>query len=144
MSVQVQDLFFSSPAFAVVGASKDRTKYGNRLLKWYQVREKNVTPVHPKETDIEGLTPVKALADLSEPTKTSVSVVTPPKITLSVLEQAKQLDIPALWIQPGAEDENVIKYVEENGLTEKVIFGGPCVLVLGDGALERVAAKANL
>ena len=66
------------------------------------------------------------------------------QVTLSVLEQAKQLDIPALWIQPGAEDENVIKYVEEHGLKEKVIFGGPCVLVLGDSALERVAAKANL
>jgi predicted CoA-binding protein len=60
-----------------------------------------------------------------------------------VLEQAKNLDIPALWIQPGAEDENVIKYVEENGMKDKVILGGPCVLVLGDSALERVA-KSNL
>jgi predicted CoA-binding protein len=120
-----------------------------------------VVPVNPKESEIEGLTPIKALADLADPTTTSVSVVTPPKVgsietrtssleayrswqvTLSVLEQAKELNIPALWIQPGAEDENVIKYVEENGMKDKVIYGGACVLVLGDGALGRLG-KSHL
>jgi predicted CoA-binding protein len=53
-------------------------------------------------------------------------------VTLGILEQAKALNIPALWLQPGAEDEAVIKYIQDNGLSEKVIYGGPCILVEGD------------
>ena len=49
-------------------------------------REKNVTPIHPKETDIEGLTPAKSLAELTDPTKTSISVVTPPKVSPALFE----------------------------------------------------------
>lgn len=44
----------------------------------------------------------------------------------------KALNIPAVWIQPGAEDAAVIQYIEENGLSDKVVLGGPCVLVDGD------------
>jgi predicted CoA-binding protein len=127
-------------------------------MKFYQTHNQNVIPVHPKETEIEGLTPIKSLTELADPTTTSISIVTPPKVrciesrtsthclykvTLSVLEQAKELNVPAVWIQPGAEDENVIKYVEENGMKDKVVYGGACVLVLGDGALKRLG-KSHL
>lgn len=58
------------------------------------------------------------------------------QITLGILEQAKSLSVPALWLQPGAEDAAVIAYIEENGLVDSVIYGGPCVLVEGDGILK--------
>lgn len=56
------------------------------------------------------------------------------QITLGLLEQAKGLSAPALWLQPGAEDEAVIAYINQNGLADKVIYGGPCILVDGDRA----------
>jgi hypothetical protein len=37
-----------------------------------------------------------------------------------------------LWLQPGAEDEAVVNYINENGLSDRAIFGGPCILVEGD------------
>ena len=58
------------------------------------------------------------------------------QVTLGVLEQAKASGVPALWIQPGAEDAAVIKYIEENGLQDKVIYGGPCILVEGDNIIQ--------
>ena len=58
------------------------------------------------------------------------------QVTLGILESAKQLGIRALWLQPGAEDESVIKYVRESGLEDKVILGGPCILVEGDGIMQ--------
>lgn len=58
------------------------------------------------------------------------------QVTLGVLEQAKALNVPALWLQPGAEDENVVRYINENGLAEKVIYGGPCILVEGDDIIR--------
>lgn len=54
-------------------------------------------------------------------------------MTLTILDQAKLLSVPALWLQPGAEDEAVIKYIKEQGLSDRVIYGGPCILVEGDG-----------
>ena len=58
------------------------------------------------------------------------------QVTLGILESAKQLGIRALWLQPGAEDEAVIKFVKEAGLGDKVILGGPCILVEGDGIIK--------
>ncbi|CCO32371.1 hypothetical protein RSOLAG1IB_10198 [Rhizoctonia solani AG-1 IB] len=132
MSASTEELFFKSSQFAVVGASKDETKVGNKLLKWYLERELNVTPVHPKEDEIEKTKTIKKLGELKSPKTTSVSIVTPPKITLDVLKEGKELGIPAFWIQPGAEDNQVRAYVISEGLTDKVVLGGPCVLVSGD------------
>ena len=58
------------------------------------------------------------------------------QITLGILEKAKELDVPALWLQPGAEDDAVVSYIKENGLEDKVIYGGPCILVEGDGIIR--------
>ena len=58
------------------------------------------------------------------------------QITLGILEKAKELNVPALWLQPGAEDDAVVSYIKENGLEDKVIYGGPCILVEGDGILR--------
>ncbi|QRV94474.1 succinyl-CoA synthetase alpha subunit [Ceratobasidium sp. AG-Ba] len=118
--MSVESLFFKSPKFAVI-------------LKWYLDRKIPVTPVHPKESELEGVKTVTSLDKLESPTTTSVSIVTPPKVTLSVLQAGKALGIPAFWLQPGAEDEAVREYVEQNGLKDKVVLGGPCVLVKGDG-----------
>ncbi|KAF8598393.1 NAD-P-binding protein [Ceratobasidium sp. AG-I] len=127
-----QSLFFSSPSFAVVGASKDQNKFGTKILQWYLAREIPVTPVHPKESELEGVAAVKALSDLEFPSKTSVSIITNPKITLGVLQEGKKLGVPAFWLQPGTDDEAVRAYVKEAGLQDRVVLGGPCVLVSGD------------
>ena len=45
--------------------------------------------------------------------------------------------MPALWLQPGAEDDAVKSYIHTNGLDDRVIYGGPCILVEGDGIREK-------
>jgi predicted CoA-binding protein len=55
------------------------------------------------------------------------------QIMLGILEQARAWSVPAIWLQPGAEDENVLAWIHENGMDERVIYGGPCILVDGDG-----------
>ena len=54
-------------------------------------------------------------------------------MTLDLLQQAMELKIPALWLQPGAEDDAVKNFIRVNGLEDKVLYGGPCILVEGDG-----------
>lgn len=134
---EIQKLFLSSARYAVVGASKDQSKYGTKVLQWYLARNLPVTPVHPKESELEGVATVPDLTAISAPTETSVSIITNAKVTLGLLQQAKQLDIRALWLQPGAEDDAVKSYIHANGLDDKVLYGGPCILVEGDGIRQK-------
>ncbi|KAI9593401.1 CoA-binding protein [Syncephalis fuscata] len=124
--------FMLQKQFAVVGASIAREKFGNKVLRWYQERNLPVVPINPNEQEIEGLACLANLTTLSEPTHTAVSVITPPRVTLTVLKQAKELGIPYLWLQPGAENEECIQYATEAQLN--IIYGGPCILVDGDKA----------
>ncbi|KAF7291095.1 NAD(P)-binding protein [Mycena kentingensis (nom. inval.)] len=128
----IQKKFLSASTFAVVGASKDTNKFGTKILNWYKARGMPVHPVHPRETELEGIPTVASIADLPAPAETSISVVTPPKVTLSILESALALSVPALWIQPGAADDEVVAWIKENGMADRVVWGGPCILVLGD------------
>lgn len=119
--------FLASPSFAVVGASPDRTKYGNKVLRCYMQNQRPVVPVHPSADEVEGLKAVKNLTALGR-TDVGVSIITPPPVTLKVVEEAIKLGITRLWMQPGAESDQAITLAEENGI--EVIADGPCVLVV--------------
>ncbi|KAH7097235.1 NAD(P)-binding protein [Auriculariales sp. MPI-PUGE-AT-0066] len=141
----IQRAFLSSPKFAVVGASTNKEKWGTKVLRWYVDRQKDVTPIHPTEPELEGIKTITNLNELLDPTTTSLSIITAAPITLQLLKDAKSLNIPALWLQPGTDDDAVRGYISESGLADRVVFGGPCVLVLGDGILKTLSdEKANL
>ena len=118
--------FLSSKAFAVVGASSDRNKYGNKVLRCYLQNHKTVYPVNPHESTIEGLLCIKQLSDLPDSVK-SISIVTPPNITEQIIEQAVAKKIKNVWMQPGAQSAAAIMNCERHNIN--VIAGGPCILV---------------
>ncbi|CEJ00432.1 Putative 40S ribosomal protein S26-A [Rhizopus microsporus] len=127
MSNSIAQQFIKNPHFVVVGASPDRQKY--------QANGLDVAPIHPKESMIEGLNALNSIHQVTVPQQTSISIVTPPKVTLQVLQDAKQLGFKYVWIQPGAEDNAVKGYVAQNS-DLKVILGGPCLLVDGPSLLK--------
>jgi len=141
-----QKAFFSQPHFAIVGASKDETKFGTKILKWYQQRELDITPVHPKESELQGVTTVRTLADLPDAAHTGVSIVTPPKVTLDLLEALTddtpiEKRVPYAWIQTGAENEAVYKFIVDHHLEDRVVLGGPCVLADGDNVRASLPSR---
>jgi predicted CoA-binding protein len=122
------DAFLASGPWAVVGASLDRAKFGNKVLRCYlQNRRAPVYPIHPTEGEIEG---VPAYPDLaSTPTLArAASIITPPPVTERVVEDAVRLGVRHLWMQPGAESPRAIACAQAAGLS--VIAGGPCLLVV--------------
>jgi predicted CoA-binding protein len=119
--------FFNSPAYAVVGASKDRYKYGNKVLRCYQQHHKTVWPIHPTETTIEGLPVLNEINKLPSSVK-SISIITPPHITEKIVDQAIEHGIQNIWMQPGAESNKAIEQCSKHGIT--CIANGPCVLVV--------------
>jgi predicted CoA-binding protein len=118
--------FLAGEAYAVVGASNDRSKYGNQVLRAYLRKGRRAIPVNPNATEIEGLPSVPDLASLPGPVH-GVSIVTPPEVTERIVEDAAAAGLTRLWMQPGAESERAIERAEELGLS--VIAGGPCLLV---------------
>lgn len=119
--------FLAQKRFAVVGASTDRTKYGNKVLRCYQQHGREVVPVNPKDAVVEGLAAVKSLADI-HPKPDAISIITPPKVTEAVVEEAGRLGIHHVWMQPGAESDAAIARAKALGMN--VIAGGPCLLVV--------------
>jgi len=119
--------FLASGPFAVVGASTDRSKYGNKVLRCYQQHGKEVYPINPKAPEVEGLKAYPTLAAL--PVKVpAISVITPPAATEQVVREAAAAGVKHIWMQPGAESDAAIATAESLGMN--VIAGGPCVLVV--------------
>ncbi len=119
--------FLAQHRFAVVGASTDRTKYGNKVLRCYQQHGKDATPVNPTDPIVEGR---RAYATLSAIPKRpdAVSIITPPKVTEAVVEEMGRLGIHHVWMQPGAESAEAVAKAKALGMN--VIAGGPCLLVV--------------
>lgn len=118
--------FLEGGPFAVVGASRDRSKYGNKCLRCYVQDGRSVYPVHPRESEIEGLACFPDLASLPEPVH-AATIVTPPEVTEAVVRDAERAGVRHLWMQPGAESAEAIEWARDAGLS--VIAGGPCLLV---------------
>ena len=119
--------FLAGTPHAVVGASRDRSKYGNRVLRVYLQNGRPVYPVNPGAQQIEGLTSYTDLASLPTPVH-GVSVITQPHLAEAIVEQASAVGVQSIWFQPGAESEEAVERAEELGMN--VIAGGPCILVV--------------
>lgn len=118
--------FLDGAPHAVVGASRDRSKYGNKVLRAYLQNDLPVYAVNPNAEMVEGQVTYPDLASLTQRVH-GVSVITPPDITESIVEQAAKLGIKNLWLQPGSESEKVVQLAKRLGLN--VIAGNACALV---------------
>ena len=118
--------FLSAGPWAVAGASSNRSKYGNKVLRTYLQRGLEVYAVNPRATEVEGVPCYPDLASLPDGVQ-GLSIITPPQITEQLVEAAAQKGIRKLWMQPGAESSRALQRAEELGLS--VIAGGPCLLV---------------
>lgn len=119
--------FLAADRFAVVGASADRSKYGNKVLRCYQLNGRSAVPVNPRETEVEGVACVTTVNDLPADVA-SISVITPPAVTEKVVEEAIRKGIKNIWMQPGAESAAAVQRCEQAGIN--VIADGSCILVV--------------
>lgn len=144
--------FFSSPSFAVVGASQDASKFGYRILAWYHVHSLPVTPINPSRPSIslpsKSYNTVSSVSALPHPSQTALSFLTPPAVTRKVLEEAKSAGVKAVWLQPGSFEDQDLKFAKENfdaavgGFEDGTVGSeGWCVLVDGENMMRAVGKK---
>jgi uncharacterized protein len=120
------DTFLAAPAFAVVGASDDERKFGHKCFVSYLKTGRKAYPVNPKVETVLGHTAYKTLTEIPEKIE-SVSIITPPAVTETVVDEAIALGVKNIWMQPGAESKAAVTRAEQAGIN--VIYGGPCLLV---------------
>lgn len=100
---------------AIIGASNDRAKFGNKAVRAFLQQGYEVFPVNPKEATIEGLRAFKSVADVPvRPHK--VSVYLPPPVLLKVLPDIAAKGCDELWLNPGTESDEVLAEAERLGL----------------------------
>ncbi|MBK9964314.1 MAG: CoA-binding protein [Holophagales bacterium] len=92
---------------AVVGASNDPAKYGNIIVRNLAAKGYTVLPVNPRAGEVAGLPAFANLAAVPGPVHI-VNLVTPPGVTMEVLEEVSRLGLPAVWLQDGSFDEAVL------------------------------------
>ena len=81
-------------------------------------------------------------SELPDLANTSISVIVNPKLTLAMLQALFSRDpstFPkAIWLQPGTEDAHVQDFVKEKGVQDRMVMGGACILVSGDGVRQEL------
>jgi predicted CoA-binding protein len=119
--------FLTHGAFGVAGASTNREKYGNKVLRCFLQAGRVAYGINPRAEEIEGVRCFKDVGSLP-PEVTALSLITPPKISLEVITACKGTPIRRVWFQPGAESREAVAKAEELGL--EPIWGGACLLVV--------------
>jgi acyl-CoA synthetase (NDP forming) len=100
---------------AVIGASNDRSKYGNRAVRAYRAGGFEVYPVNPHEAQVEGLRAYASILDVPAAIDRA-TVYLPPAVTLGVLEEIARKGVRELFLNPGSEDSAVIDRAQALGM----------------------------
>ena len=101
---------------AVLGASKDRSKYGNKCVRAYQQAGYEVFPVNLGSSDpIEGLTTYRRLADVPGDLE-RISVYLPPPVTMELLGDIAAKGAKEVWFNPGSADAQVLEEARRRGI----------------------------
>ncbi len=104
------------PSIAILGASADRSKFGNKAIRAYLRQGFDVYPVNPKGESIEGLTTYRTLAEVPRQPLDRVSVYLPPAVGIQLLPQIQAAAPRELWLNPGSESPELVAAAEALGL----------------------------
>lgn len=121
----LMDEMLSLKKWAVVGATNNPAKFGNKIYLKLKSNGYDVTAVNPVYESVDDDPCLNSLKDMTEKPD-CVSVVVGPKRSIEVVKDAIDLGIKRLWFQPGTFDEEILDLAESNGIS--IVYYN-CVLV---------------
>jgi predicted CoA-binding protein len=92
---------------AVIGASNDRHKFGNRAVRAYHQQGYTVVPINPHEAEIEGLKAYPSILDVPGAVDMA-SFYVPPDVGEAVIAEVAQKGVAEVWLNPGADSDELI------------------------------------
>jgi predicted CoA-binding protein len=118
--------FLAFRRFAIVGVSNDPKKYGHIVYHNLKDKEFTVFAINPNVQQIGGDPCYANLAELPEPVD-GVVLVVPPQVTEKIVREVAAVGIPRVWMQPGAESDEAVRFCEENNIG---VVHGACIMTL--------------
>jgi predicted CoA-binding protein len=106
----------SKPTVAILGASRDRDKYGNKSVRAHLAQGYDVYPVNPKVDEIESLPAFACLADVPVDRLDRISIYLPPAVGIALLEEIQAANAKEVWFNPGSASEKLLEKADELGL----------------------------
>ncbi len=100
---------------AVIGASSNRQKFGNKAFRAFRQKGHTVIPVNPNEPEVEGTKTVASVLDIPGEVD-MVTVYVPPSVGVRVMDDVAKKGVKELWLNPGADDDAVIARARQLGL----------------------------
>jgi predicted CoA-binding protein len=101
---------------AVIGASADRMKFGNKAVRAFRDAGWTVFPIHPALKEVEGLAAYRDLDALPVAALDQVSFYVPPHVGIALLEQVERKNVGEVWLNPGSESPAILARAQELGL----------------------------
>jgi len=100
---------------AVIGASNDRQKFGNRAVRAYRRQGHTVVPINPHEPQVEGVPAYRSVLDVPGPIDTALFYV-PPEVGEQVIDEVARKQIAEVWLNPGADSDPLIARARALGI----------------------------
>jgi acyl-CoA synthetase (NDP forming) len=100
---------------AVIGASSDRSKFGNKAVRAFLHHGDTVVPINPREPEIEGLRAYATVLDVPGPIDMATFYV-PPRLGLALLDEVVKKGIGEAWFNPGADSPELMAKARALGL----------------------------
>jgi predicted CoA-binding protein len=100
---------------AVIGASADRRKFGNKALRAFRHQGYTVVPIHPHLAEVEGERAYPRVTDVPG-TVEEATVYVPPTIGLTVMDDLAAKGVKTVWLNPGADAAAVVAKARSLGL----------------------------
>ncbi len=121
----IESLKDKNKSIALVGASNDPSKYGNKILLNLKSKGFNVIPVNTKEVEIDGSPVFKSVSDIKE-CPSIINFVVPPNVGIVITKDLVEKGYDNFWYQPGAGSDEISNYLKENG---KNYIDNKCLMV---------------
>ena len=100
---------------AVVGASRNRGKFGNKALRAFVNQGYTVLAINPNEAEVEGHRTFASVLDVPG-TIDIATIYVPPRVGVRIVEELAKKGVGEVWLNPGADAPDVVSRARALGL----------------------------
>ncbi len=126
ITLKIIEDFLQDKEIAVIGASANKKKFGNIILRYLVARGFNVFPVNPVVKEIEGINCFPDTKSLPSNVKSAIFITKPEVTEIEIENICEEKNITSVWLQQGSESKKAILTAKQNGLN---VIHNKCIIM---------------